>query len=349
MPRPTCNTACILSTSPATKLGGFTLVELLVVVAIIGVLIGLLLPAVQAARESARRSSCSNNMKQLGLAVHSYHDANKKLPPLCRKPSASQSGDADYDNSAWGWNALLLPYAEEQSLYDSVKVAINTLDQSLVDSTIKEILKTGPASVLCPSDSTATKIAVTSFPTGRSNYVAVQSPFDRAAGAFPSPSNPNAILYSDKKGGYGAFAGAWPHGDSRLNALRAPRSFAEVVDGTSKTLMLGERSVGVPGSTSTHNYNTWVGAIKHHSSGGTETVGSGFKGIVHVAGITGLPFNATNESVGGFWTHAFRSMHPGGGHFCLVDGSVRFLNEDMDFDTYKALASVGGGEVVSEW
>jgi prepilin-type N-terminal cleavage/methylation domain-containing protein len=321
---------------------GFTLVELLVVIAIIGVLIGLLLPAVQAARESARRSSCSNNMKQLGLALHSYHDANKKLPSLCRKPSASQSGDADYDNSAWGWNALLLPFAEEQSLHDSVKVAVNTLDQSLADATIKEVLKTGPANVLCPSDATATKTAVTSWPTGRTNYAAVQA----NGGSSSSPNKAsNGVLYA-KKTDYGAFPGAWPHGDAAVSTVRAPRPFAEFVDGTSKTFLLGERSVGIPGSTQTHNYTNWVGTIKHHSSGGTESVGSGFRGIMHVSGITGLPFN---DATGTYWPHAFRSMHPGGGHFCLADGSVRFIDEDMSFQAYKDLTTVGGGEVVGEW
>ena len=281
-------------------------------------------------------------MKQLGLALHSYHDANKKLPPLCRKPSASQSGDADYDNSAWGWNALLLPYAEEQSLYDSVKVAVNTLDQSLTDATIKEILKTGPANVICPSDATATKVAVTSFPTGRTNYVAVQA--NGGSASNPNKAS-NGVLYA-KKPEYGAFPGAWPHGDAAVSGVRAPRQFAEFIDGTSKTFMLGERSVGIPGTALSHNYTNWVGTIKHHSSGGTESVGSGFRGSMHVAGITGLPFN---DATGTYWPHAFRSMHPGGGHFCLADGSVRFINDDIDFNTYKGLTSVGGGEVLGEW
>lgn len=321
---------------------GFTLVELLVVIAIIGVLIGLLLPAVQAARESARRSSCSNNVKQLGLAAHSYHDANKKLPPLCKKPSASQPGDADFDNSAWGWNVLLLPYGEEQALYDSVKVAVNTLDQSLADGTIKEILKTTPANVICPSDPTPTRVTVTSVPTGRTNYVAVQS---AQSYAVNPRRNTNGTMFLTKEV-CGAFPGAWPHGDAAVSAIRAPRPFGEFVDGMSKTFMLGERSVGIPGSAQTSNYTNWVGAIKHHSSGGTETIGSAFRGIMHVAGVTGLPFN---HEAGSHWTSAFRSMHPGGGHFCLVDGSVRFINQDMNFQAYKDLATVGGGEVVAEW
>lgn len=328
--------------APARSSSAFTLVELLVVIAIIGVLIGFLLPAVQAARESARRSRCSNNLKQLGLALHSYHESTKKLPPLCRKPSASQSGDADYDHSAWGWNALLLPFAEEQSLYDSVKVALNTLDQSLTDTTIREILKTVPANGLCPSDPTATKTSDTSWTTGRTNYIAVQA--TNGSAANPNTAS-NGVLYARKEG-YGAFAGAWPHGNPAVSAVRSPRPFSEFMDGTSKTFMLGERSVTVPGSTQSHNYTNWVGTIKHHSSGGTETVGSGFRGIMHVAGITGLPFNEASST---YWTHAFRSMHPGGGHFCLADGSVRFMNEDMGFQTYKDLTTVGGGEAVGAW
>jgi prepilin-type N-terminal cleavage/methylation domain-containing protein len=338
------NTRCLPEAARRGLLHGFTLVELLVVIAIIGTLVGLLLPAVQAAREAARRSSCSNNLKQLGLALHGHHDSNRKLPPLCKKPTASVSGDADYDASAWGWNALILPYMGEQTLYDTIKVATNTLDQSFADTAIAPRLRSAPAGVLCPSDGTVGRTSATSFTTGRSNYVVVQ-------GTGSTATNPgratNGVLYV-KKPDFGAFPGAWPHGDAAVSNVRGPRPFHEFADGLSATLAIGERSVGHPYSNDTANYTNWVGAIKHHSSGGTESIGSTFKGVMHVSGVTGYPLNEP-AATSGYWTHWFRSLHPGGGQFCLADGSVRFLREDMDTQAYKNLSTVGGGEKVNDW
>jgi prepilin-type N-terminal cleavage/methylation domain-containing protein len=114
--------------SPATKRGGFTLIELLVVIAIIGVLIGLLVPAVQKVRESAARLQCSNNLKQLGLALHQYHDSNKRFPPAYQQTSGRQAGAAygvNYPDDnwnglpGWAWGTLILPYVEQTALYRS--------------------------------------------------------------------------------------------------------------------------------------------------------------------------------------------------------------------------------------
>ena len=133
---------------------GFTLIELLVVIAIIGVLVGLLLPAVQQAREAARRSSCVNNLKQIGLALHSYHDSRKQLPPLALKASASSTA------AAWAWSAVILPFMEYGTLHDTLKVDTNTVSQTLADSTIKDQLSTLLPTFLCPSD-TSPRLATT--------------------------------------------------------------------------------------------------------------------------------------------------------------------------------------------
>jgi hypothetical protein len=198
--------------------------------------------------------------------------------------------------------------------------------------------------VLCPSDPTVGRTAATSWTAGRSNYVVVQ-------GTGSTASNPgratNGVLYA-KKPDYGAFAGAWPHGDAAVSNVRSPRPFHEFTDGLSGTLAIGERSVVHPYSDSSANYTNWVGAIKHHSSGGTESIGSTFKGIMHVAGVTGSPLNEP-AATSTYWTHWFRSMHPSGGHFCLADGSVRFLNDDIDTTAYKSVSTVGGGEKVNDW
>jgi len=102
----------------------------------------------------------------------------------------------------------------------------------------------------------------------------------------------------------------------------------------------------VPYSNLVHTYTNWWGAIKHHLSGCVKPVGSTFRGIMHVGGIAGLPLN---DSSGTYWTHAFRSMHPGGGQFGLADGSIRFIDDNIDLQTYKNLTTVGGGETIGAW
>lgn len=310
---------------------GFTLVELLVVIAIIGVLIGLLLPAVQAVREAARRSMCSNNLKQLSLAIHVYHDGKKQLPPLILKPSASQSGDSDWNSPAWGWNALILPYMEETGLYDNLKVGSNTLTQTGADAAVCDLLSTRLSTVRCPSDPTSINNSGRSVgrPLGLSNYPAV----NRVAVNVGSGGGQNVL---------GAFRGAWPHADAQTSATRAPRPFREFTDGLSSTLMIGERSVTHPTSTSSNNMTNWVGSTEPEQSG------SSFRGPPEVGGATQYPINE-DPNVTFYWGHWFRSMHPGGAMFCLADGSTRFINEDILIATYRALTTVANGEVIGEW
>lgn len=129
--------------------GGFTLVELLVVIAIIGILVALLLPAVQAAREAARRSECTNNLKQIGVAMHNYHDTHKELPPgwiMAWNNDGSPNGDAQ-----WGWAALILPFMEQGSLHDRIGVTDMSLRAAANDASILPLLQTSISSYVCPS------------------------------------------------------------------------------------------------------------------------------------------------------------------------------------------------------
>jgi prepilin-type N-terminal cleavage/methylation domain-containing protein len=309
---------------------GFTLVELLVVIAIIGTLVGLLLPAVQTAREAARRSQCTNNLKQIGLALHGYHDARRELPPLCLKASSSVSGDADWNVPAWGWSALILPSMEQATLYDSLKVGRQSLSATGADTSIRSGLSTAIGTFLCASDvaPTTTSTRSVGVPLARSSYAAVNS---------------NAI--NVKNGGgqaIGAFPGPWPH---PTDTSRKPRPFKDITDGLSKTFFIGERSYRHPYDQATvSNYTTWPGVTEPEQNVST------YRGLFEIGGATQYSLNELPSAAGGSsWYHPnwFRSVHPGGGNFGMGDASVRFVSDDISLTTYRALATVRGGEIIN--
>jgi prepilin-type N-terminal cleavage/methylation domain-containing protein/prepilin-type processing-associated H-X9-DG protein len=200
--------------------GGFTLVELLVVIAIIGILIALLLPAVQAAREAARRAQCTNNLKQLALAVHNYHDTYKTFP------SGWVMQDNGGDLSGWGFIPLMMPFLEQKTLYDKIDVGTRRIFDVGQDTTIDPatgqefwmVLQTEIETVMCPSDKTrnpnpARKIFGNSV--GVSNYGTIRGFFARTGA---DSDNNNGSMY----------------GNSDV-------AFRDVTDGTSNTFLIGER------------------------------------------------------------------------------------------------------------
>lgn len=191
-----------------SRASGFTLVELLVVIAIIGVLIALLLPAVQQARESARRMQCTNNLKQLGLALHNYHDTYKIFPPGYIR------------NSGWSWGAMILPQVEQVNLYNR----LNTKKVNVSNATALTGSKTRLDMFRCPSDvspdlNNNRKISVngSQYEIATSSYVAVQGNIDPLPKKNPG-SKGNGMFYWNSK-------------------IR----MADVTDGTSNTFMVGER------------------------------------------------------------------------------------------------------------
>jgi prepilin-type N-terminal cleavage/methylation domain-containing protein len=323
----------------------FTLVELLVVIAIIGILVALLLPAVQAAREAARRSQCSNNLKQLGLAIHNYHDVYKSLP--IHYGSGVNGVGAQYNvtaNTGKSWIVGVLPFMEQQPLYNQV-----AFNQPLVwtDPVTGlqpncQVAMTVIETLLCPSDGTNRK----GLMDGRANAGAV------------APTNPaNIWAVNNYKGVAG---GNWAWGDHvvwQLNAkipgmdtngldngngwvcrnghanqsaaqIRNHTTLASVLDGTTNTFFVGE---AVP-AWCNHTWWWWF-------NGSTATCG--------------VPLNYRKNQGAGFlasqlgdWgrNYSFFSMHPGGGQFCLGDASTRFVTDSIDITLYRSLATISGSE-----
>lgn len=299
---------------------GFTLVELLVVITIIGILIALLLPAVQSAREAARRMQCSNNLKQLVLAMHNYHTAHKTWPP-----GALVSNNLP-------WNVLVLPFIEQQALHDLFDFdegdfnggsnhegpnknihALNRIDGFLCPSNTRQ-QTSHPSSTLIDGRKTYT-----------SHYYGVAGPKGDDPSGNPYPYDGTSDLH-------GGFASGGVLG--RDSAVR----MSDITDGTSNTLALGEVAlqIGPPigyGPTGGGDGSSWVRGIAFGTTSPT-----GMSSAKNVAVGINQPSPEFNDD-------PFSSFHPGGATFAKCDGSVTFVSENVDMAVYKSSASRDRGEV----
>ncbi len=290
----------------------FTLVELLVVIAIIGILIGLLLPAVQAAREAARRAQCSNNLKQIGLALHLYHDVYRTLPSAwVGVDPAAPYRPFTSGPTGWGWGAVILPFLEQAN------VEKNFIDyRKWVTDPDHETARLVKLPIYrCPSDIGKDHFDLDDLvhdhdddpghhehlEFATSNYVACFGPEDLH------------ICHDLPVGLQCRGSGTFFHN----SFLR----LAEVTDGLSQTVLVGERA-------SDRGYATWVG-----SPPGDEC----FPAMI--LGSTETPLNYRGEHA-----HGFSSFHPGGANFLLGDGSVRFFSETIELAIYRAMSTRAGGE-----
>jgi prepilin-type N-terminal cleavage/methylation domain-containing protein/prepilin-type processing-associated H-X9-DG protein len=307
---------------------GFTLIELLVVIAVIGVLIAMLLPAVQKVGEAANRTQCQNNLKQIALAVHNYHDASGGFPRNGSRYNRIDDGTGTTSYS-WSFFARMLPFLEQEPLYRTAAIDTGSLQGNVATST-------NIATFFCPSDtarhespnSNTANNWTTGAPVALTNYKGV-SGSNWCWGEYPNVGTNGSCdcFYQNGKGkGDGMFF--------RTDIIYSLR-LTDITDGTSTTFMIGE---DIP------LLNCWCAWPYANTATGTCAIPPNLN-LDQRYGICDADAVKSNSA----WanTFSFRSRHPGGLHFALADGSVRFIPESIDLPIYRALSTIQGGEVVS--
>ena len=309
---------------------GFTLIELLVVIAIIAVLIGLLLPAVQASREQARRAQCTNNLKQLGLALANYTTTHNGLPP-----GYVSIWDTFLNKDAgpgWGWASMILPQLEQQPLFQSINFERPISEAPNATARVSRL-----SMYLCPSDN----IAPTWKPSNGSVWIYLGKIYETS---FPicdvSSSNYVGVFGVGEPGvdGDGTFF--------RNSFVR----YAEISDGLSNTMVVGERSITLNAG---RGEATWVGSVPNAvlwSCAPDPWDPDG--GVCRKEDGSGMTLGHTGEGhgPGDPWgdVNQFLSRHGKGAYFLYGDGHVRYLNNSINYNVYKALSTRAGGEVISD-
>ncbi len=291
------------------KSPGFTLVELLVVIAIIGILIALLLPAVQAAREAARRMQCSSNLRQMGVALHSYHVTHSCFPPAWGE-----------DVSHWSWSALILPFVEQDTVNQMIDYNIGYASPPNLGGAIKEFIPiyqcpSAPENVLitcCISNGVGND-----DDAAETNYCAIPTHLlvRRSHAGEPETSEDLAtgVIYGQSE-----------------TAIR------DITDGTSQTLLVSECDADQD--------DPWKDTITGwgYCHNGQCNLGYDWAAVNLVSTTFGINGDA------GFYDSGVVSRHPGGAQFLFCDGHASFLNEDINQRTLEALTTRAGGEVIDE-
>jgi len=339
---------------------GFTLIELLVVIAIIAVLIALLLPAVQAAREAARRAQCINNLKQIGIALHNYHTANDTFPPGAAMAYGKAPGQADditnWNN--WSASALLLGYLEQATLYNAINFNIAALYPSAFPPTAANttMYDMRIASFLCPSDPEAGRIRINNYhmclgasTNGLSNNTTgIFSNLVARGIRDVTDGSSNTIAYSE------VIVGAANNGNTtRQNGVvdATYPSGSQLADAfTNQPLVLSALQA------CNTQWKTSTSASSFTNRGG-ERWGWGTTGVsMFVTIVTPnsktYPWRSCRNQCSGCGADAAQvsnatSFHPGGVNVCMGDGSVKFLKDSINMQTWWSLGTRGRGEIVS--
>ena len=299
----------------------FTLIELLVVIAIIAILIALLLPAVQQAREAARRTQCKNNMKQIGLALHNYHDVYGEFP--CGWYDNPDGSGGDVNNiAAWAWTVMLMPYIDQAPLYNSLDPGRNDRDMesifTLPDATRLAILRTPINSWLCPSDVAPELNEGRPFSWGTRN----SDPRPVATTHYVGSLGSWTMNSDDRGRGFFTSAIIPPGGGGRSSGGMRIR---DITDGTTNTVAVSERRwryKAADGSDRLALAATLFG-IRRTNNSGRGRSGTCFSGRPHI-NYDGTTENRARRGVS--------SNHAGGVQVVLGDGSVRFISENIDHE-----------------
>jgi prepilin-type N-terminal cleavage/methylation domain-containing protein/prepilin-type processing-associated H-X9-DG protein len=321
---------------------GFTLIELLVVIAIIAILIGLLLPAVQKVRDAAARSTCQNNLHQLALAVHNYHDSTGRMPyngdprdntGCCYRTENATATPPVLPSRYWSWIARMLPHVEQGPLYTAG--GLNNSPETVQSSPeglafVNNHFKT----VKCPADKTQEiRTGVANYPgsarVGSTSYKGVSGHNWNSINTTPTGHPPESHGWNNAPPIYGGNGLDNGNGIFYRSDVKRKLRLEHITDGTSNTFMIGE-------DVAIHNiHNAWA-----YSNGAN--------------GTCAIPLNnAINPGQPGFnspgtWqlVYSFRSYHTGGANFALADGSVRFVRDSIALPNYWAAASIDGKETL---
>jgi prepilin-type N-terminal cleavage/methylation domain-containing protein/prepilin-type processing-associated H-X9-DG protein len=317
----------------------FTLIELLVVIAIIAILIGLLVPAVQKVRSAAARAQCQNNLKQLGLSVHTYHDANKKIPPngtviiynwsagTASINGVTYTGDKNVPGPyTWTWIARILPFIEQGTLATTYNIPQGTMGnaQAGMAAIIPELL--------CPADASGTANPATDWPNispvamGLTNYKGCSGSNWGINGLGTALNFTTAFPVTDPDPKYGAKGLDAGNGIFYRSDGARGLTLLGISDGTSNTFMIGEDM---------HSYDQHCG-------------GWAYPNYVNATCAIPLNYNDAGNTYSNWPNrYSFHSAHDGGANFCFADGSVRFVPNGIDINVYRGLATIRGGEAVS--